>query len=341
MDIEPNVERAEALYRKASELTGPFAAASLNALAELAKHPKDKLYFFNQSAMRGNPNAHFMMGVFHSTGLFSVEINQAKALLHFHFAAIGNETKGAMAAGYRTHYGVGVPKDCERASLYYELAANAVIDEADRKSLIISNEQKILSDAFYKSNNKNNDDAEVVQYFQYAADKNLKRGLIGLGQLYYYGSRGLKRNFLKAFHLFKAAATKHSSGSGYANLGHMYLNGFVTDEIENMDSKRALSPTSSTANAKLNFYGDEDYISFERRPKYAKAKEMFTSAVQAGNSYGYAGLGVMFLWGLGIEQNIPHAMHLLKKAADAGNAYAHYSLGVLNLGKFQMLQCPS
>ena len=158
-------------------------------------------------------------------------------------------------------------------TLYYELAANAVIDEADRKSLIISNEQKILSDAFYKSNNKNNDDAEVVQYFQYAADKNLKRGLIGLGQLYYYGSRGLKRNFLKAFHLFKVAATKHSSGSGYANLGHMYLNGFVTDEIENMDSKRALSPTSSTANAKLNFYGDDDYISFDRRPKYAKAKE--------------------------------------------------------------------
>ena len=197
VEVEPNVQRAEALYRKASELTGPFAAASLNALAELAKHPRDKRYFFNQSAMRGNPNAHFMMGVFHSTGLFSVEINQAKALLHFHFAAIGNETKGAMAAGYRTYYGVGVPKDCERAALYYELAANAVIDEADRKSLIISNEQKILSDAFYKSNNKNNDDAEVVQYFQYAADKNLKRGLIGLGQLYYYGSRGLKRNFLK------------------------------------------------------------------------------------------------------------------------------------------------
>ena len=69
---------------------------------------------------------------------------------------------------------------------------------------------------------------------------------------------------MKAFHLFKVAATKHSSGSGYANMGHMYLNGFVTDEIENMDSKRALSPTSSTANAKLNFYGDDYYISFER-----------------------------------------------------------------------------
>ena len=44
--------------------------------------------------------------------------------------------------------------------------------------------------------------------------------------------------------------------------------------------------------------------------------------------------------GIRDQQNIPHAMHLLKKAADAGNAYAHYSLGVLNLGKFQTLQCP-
>ena len=68
---------------------------------------------------------------------------------------------------------------------------------------------------------------------------------------------------MKAFHLFKVAATKHSSGSGYANLGHMYLNGFVTDEIENMDSKRALSPTSSAANAN-SIFGDDDYISFDR-----------------------------------------------------------------------------
>ena len=74
-----------------------------------------------------------------------------------------------MAVGYRILRCRGL-NDRERAALYYELAANAVIDEADRKSLIISNEQK-LSDAFYKSNNKNNDDAEVVQYFQYAADK--------------------------------------------------------------------------------------------------------------------------------------------------------------------------
>ena len=344
LKVEQNVERAEALYRKASELTGPFAAASLNALAKLAKNPKDKLHFHNQSAIRGNPNSHFMMGVFHSTGLFETEINQAKALLHFHFAAIGNDTKGAMAAGYRIFYGVGVPKDCKRASLYYELAANAVVDEADRKSMTEANEQKVLSDTFYKSNQKSNDDAEVIQYFQYAADKGDKRGLIGLGQLYYYGLRGLKRDFLKAFHLFKKATTLHKSGAGYANMGHMYLNGFVTDEIESMDSNTALSPSSSSSSRKNVFYDDDDdnnndyahhfasYDEHKKKEKYLKAKEMFTNAIQAGNSFGYTGLGVMFLWGLGIDQNIPHAVHLLKKAADAGNAHAHYTLGVLNLG---------
>jgi SEL1 protein len=338
LNVKQNIERAEALYRKASRLTGPFAAAALNALAKLAKHPKDKLHFYNQSALRGNPNSHFMMGVFHSTGLFEAEINQGKALLHFHFAAIGNDTKGAMAAGYRIFHGVGVAKDCKRASIYYEIAANAVVDEADRKSMTEANEQKVLSDAFYKTNQKSNDDVEVLQYFQYAADKGDKRGLIGLGQLYYYGLRGLKRDFVKAFHLFKKAVTLHKSGAGYANMGHMYLNGFVTDEIESMDSNIALAPSSSSKKNVLSIDYDYDdlhdfsYNQNNGNKKYKKAKEMFSSSIQAGNSFGYAGLGVMFLWGLGIEQNIEHAVHLLKKASDAGNAHAHYTLGVLNLG---------
>ena len=53
VEVQPNVQRAEALYRKASELTGPFAAASLNALAELAKQSKRQAIFFQSIGNAG------------------------------------------------------------------------------------------------------------------------------------------------------------------------------------------------------------------------------------------------------------------------------------------------
>ena len=163
--------------------------------------------------MRGNPNAHFMMGVFIARAFFPLRLTRQKLSWFILLRLVVKQkvlwqlaTHILRCRGSKDwsaqHYTTNWRKRCNWWS------GSQIVDHFD--------EQKILSDAFYKNNNKNNDDAEVVQYFQYAADKNLKRGLIGLGQLY-CTVPWTKTKFLKAFHLFKVAATKHSSGSGYAN----------------------------------------------------------------------------------------------------------------------------
>ena len=317
-----DTKRARALYRKAVEMDGggKHGAAALNALAEMVwealpeaspSEVRETVKLYNESARNGNPYAHFMMGVFHSTGLFQTEVNQAKALLHFHFSAVGNDTRGMMAAGYRTYFGVGVPKNCKRAVVYYELAANVVVDLADAKGMTEPNEQKRVSDATLKVGSKQHGDEEVVRYYQFSADRKDLRGLVGLGQLYYYGLRGLDQDFGRAFDLFQEAAKHHASsgGNAFANLGHMYLHGFARP-----------GPGEAAAGAGA------------RTPDYAKALEMFEVAKKNGNSHGFAGLGVMYLWGMGVEQDVTEALKNLKKGAEAGNAIAHYNLGVLYLG---------
>ena len=313
--VTKDLERARALYQKVAGMKqSPYAAAALNALAELflfsqsdlSPHDfSEAISLFNASAAAGNPRAHFMMGVFHSTGLFRVAVNQAKALLHFHFSAIGNDTRGTMAAGYRNHFGIGVPRNCQRAVVYYELAANVVIDTADKKGVTEMNEQKSLSDTALKSSSQQTRDEDILQYFQYAADKGELRGLIGLGQLYYYGLRGVSRNFNKAFDLFqKASKLDKTNGAAFANMGNMFLYGFA--------------PATDGVAA--------------GEPNYAMALSMFDEAVALGSSFGNSGLGAMYLWGMGVPQDVKVALEHLKKASEAGNADAHYNLGVLYLG---------
>ena len=60
---------------------------------------------------------------------------------------------------------------------------------------------------------------------------------------------------------------------------------------------------------------------------YATAYREWKPLADKGDANAQFNLGVMFAWGLGVEQDVNEAMRLYHLAADQGNAQAEYRLG--------------
>lgn len=95
------------------------------------------------AAARGDPTAQGAMGFQQSLGLhpppdrsqrpFSFgPTDPPRALLNYYFAASGNDSFSQMVLGYRHAHGLGVPKSCEAAVLYYHPVAEETIALAAR-----------------------------------------------------------------------------------------------------------------------------------------------------------------------------------------------------------------
>lgn len=81
------------------------------------------------------------LGFLYSAGI-GVNASQARALVHYTFAALNNDSWAQMMLGYRHWAGVTVVSDCESALNYYRLVAN----KGEFEGLEIGN---TLSSKFY------------------------------------------------------------------------------------------------------------------------------------------------------------------------------------------------
>ena len=79
-------------------------------------------------AEQGHPQAQHVVGFLYSMGI-GVDSDQAKALVHLTFAALGGDTFSQMALGYRYHVGSGVAASCETSLSFYRTAAARVESE--------------------------------------------------------------------------------------------------------------------------------------------------------------------------------------------------------------------
>ncbi|KAG6837064.1 hypothetical protein H0H93_015332 [Arthromyces matolae] len=80
--------------------------------------------FLYHAQQTGNATSQALIGFFHSSGYRNVvPVNQAKAQLYYTFAANGGHRGAQMALGYRYWSGIGTQESCERASMWYEAAA--------------------------------------------------------------------------------------------------------------------------------------------------------------------------------------------------------------------------
>ena len=224
---------------------------------------------------------------------------EAAAMLLTQFSAMGGDVAAAMALGYRYLYGHGTPLDCDRSVLYYEIAANAAIEEMERLKVLPPNERARLSDAGALGlgpaarRRAVEADQQLVDYYQHTADKGDVGAQVALGKLYFHGSSGVPQNLAKAAVYFEQAA-KAGDAVASGSIGHMYLLGV------------GVKQNNETA------------------------RRFFVRGQDHGDAASLNGLGHLYMYGMGVEKNLEKAVRYFQKAAhEKGHAESFYNLGLI------------
>jgi SEL1 protein len=310
-DVSVDSRKAVKLLHETVELASrskvgkPVRGAALFQLASvydrgvqpISRDVRKAVAFYNESASVGNASAQHMMAYVYATGAHGVEQSEGLSVINDYFAAIGGNVAAAMAMGYRHLYGRGVPKECKSAQMFYELAANSAADKMNSASVPavhLSGER--LSDSTNLKKLRKQGSDEVVQYYHYSAEKGDTGAQVALGQLNYFGIRGVTQDFSKAAEHFQAALDKGET-SALGSLGHMYVLGLgVTKD-------------------------------------HAVAYKHFKKGAEMGQAAAQNGLGYLYAHGLHVAYARGKALHYFKLAAEQGNADALFNLGMIHMQK--------
>ncbi|EGZ16559.1 hypothetical protein PHYSODRAFT_544024 [Phytophthora sojae] len=253
---------------------------------------------YAEAAALGAPRAQFHVGVAKSYGLWGFPPDEAGAMTHYYFAALGGDMGAVMALGHKHLLGLGAPKKCESAVRYYEVAANEAVARREQNVShpaiydLPHRRLKTLAETQHKKNLPG--DSAIVDYYQFSADKGDPDATLNLATLYYYGARGLAQDLERAAALFQKAYNLGASGGAY-HLGHIYSLGIGVPQNN------------------------------------ATAFKYLQEAVNEGNTAAQNELAHMYLQGKGTQPDEEQAVALFKSAAKQGSMEAFYNLGVLHM----------
>ncbi|KAK8967366.1 hypothetical protein KSP40_PGU005612 [Platanthera guangdongensis] len=159
------------------------------------------------SASVGHPHAQSTLAFLYGSGILR-RINHPKSFLYHSFAAEGGNMQSKMVLAY-TYYRQDMFD--KTVKLYAELAEAAVA------SFLISKDPPVIESVRIHSGTEENKEAlrksrgeedEDFQITEYQAQKGNAVAMYGIGVLYYYGLRGVRRDHKKALSWFSKAVAK-------------------------------------------------------------------------------------------------------------------------------------
>lgn len=316
-----------------------FLLAEMNLYGNFT-HPRNYKESFRRyhdlSSRTGNSSAQHMVGFMYSTGIGgAVERDQARALLYHTFAAQGGNVRSEMALAFRHHSGIGTPRNCNEAVVYYKKVADKAIEYlhsgppggmalqrdayrlADEDGGVYGEGASVTSAGVNANKAGPNSDShasldDVLEYLDLMSRKGDPKATFSLGRLHYEGSRALNQNFKKAKAYFMIVAKKY-----WAKDGRIIAGGPAG--IEKVASKCA------GYLGRIFLRGEGTGQSFE------KALTWFRRGLANGDALCQYELGLMYLKGYGVPQDALKATDYFKAAADQDFASAQVNLGKLFL----------
>ena len=184
------------------------------------------------------------------------------------FASMLNMDEARAVLSHRFEYGFGVEKDQETSLFYLYTTAKMASLEFHRRGGEPIAERDRIDDLTEKEVFKGNlgDEDEIIQLQMVKAKEGDLPSILAMGDLYYYGARGMPRNQMLAREFFSDAASRGSL-EGVCGLAGMHLKG-------------------------------------EGGPKnLSKAIELYESAASEGSIRALNGLGYLYFFGEEIEKN--------------------------------------
>ncbi|XP_032478412.1 protein sel-1 homolog 1 isoform X5 [Phocoena sinus] len=200
---------------------------------------------FEKLTEEGSPKGQTALGFLYASGL-GVNSSQAKALVYYTFGALGGNLIAHMVLGYRYWAGIGVLQSCESALTHYRLVANHVASDISLTGGSVVQRIRLPDEVENPGMNSGMLEEDLIQYYQFLAEKGDVQAQVGLGQLHLHGGRGVEQNHQRAFDYFNLAA----------NAGNSHAMAFLGKLFKNVCERGRWSERLMTA---YNSYKDGDY----------------------------------------------------------------------------------
>ena len=337
--IHPSLARAvKELDASAEEDQNPdamFLLAEMNFHGNFT-HPRNFKTAYKRyqglASLTGNTTAQYMIGFMYATGIGdAVTRDQAKAQMYHTFAAEGGNTRSEMTLAYRSHVGIGTPRDCDRATHYYKRVADKVIkyyrsgppgghamfresyrwaDDAGGVYGEGSSMPIIGTGSAPSGPDANLED--IMEYLDLMSRKGELKATFSLGHMHYEGAQNLPRNFRKAMKYFKVVAKRYWNRDGSVN----------------PNQPRGIDKLASKAAGHIGLM----YLRGEGvELNFGTALMWFKRGVANGDALCQHHIGLMYLNGYGVQQDAYLASAYFTSAADQDSAASQTRLGALFL----------
>ncbi|XP_006817427.1 protein sel-1 homolog 1 [Saccoglossus kowalevskii] len=287
------------------------------------------LDMFTDLAAKGVPEGQTGLGFMYGAGI-GLNSSQAKALVYYTFGALGGEPLAQMMLGYRYWAGIGVSQSCESALTYYRKVAIKVSNDVSLNGGLAVQRVRLYDEIESSGTMTGLLDEDLIQYYQFLADKGDVQAQVGLGQLNYQGGRGIELDHQRALEYFTQAAESGNSNA-QAFLGKMYSEGSSVVKQDNVTAfkyfKKAAdqgNPIGQSGLGLLYMHGsgvDQDY---------SKALQHFQMASDQGWVDGQLHLGTMYYSGLGVKRDYKMAVKYFNLASQSGHVLAFYNLAQMH-----------
>ncbi|XP_065085460.1 protein sel-1 homolog 1 [Ochlerotatus camptorhynchus] len=321
-------------------------ARSHVAWAQLLGHPvhmdtEAAKKTFLELAESGLPDAQMGLGFMYSTGI-GFNVSQAKALVYYTMAALGDNSWAQMALGYRYWSGVGVPNSCETALDFYRKVATKVANQVTFSGGAAVHRIRLLDEVENSGPSSGILDNDLIDYYQLLADKGDVQAQVGLGQLHYQGGRGIPLDHQKALQYFSQAANA-GNAVAMAFLGKIYLEGSDNIKADNETALKYFKKAADLGNPVGQSGLGIMYLHGKGVPKdTVKALKYFTQAADQGWVDGQLQLGNMYFSGIGVKRDFKLANKYFNLASQSGHVLAFYNLGQMHaVGLGMMRSCPT
>jgi TPR repeat protein len=278
------------------------------------------ILLLSYSSCLGHPQSLYLLSVLYRTGLGVIvnpRISQRSLLL----ASYYNHPLSQMSLAYKHYIGVdGFPKDHEVASTYYRYAAvesNRVLVEHNE---VDTHSEAVRLDKKEDLENYRGPDSNWFSWLIHQAKRGVTDAQSALGEVFYYGSRGFRRNLTKAAEFYEMGANRGDAQMLF-NLGVVKLRG--QGVAENADEARDLLKKS----AELGFapaHNALGYYELNVRHNKSGAVEYFRFAAEHEDRDGLYNLGFALENGLapGTVGDLKSAMPYYIGAANKGHTGA-------------------
>ncbi|XP_033096330.1 protein sel-1 homolog 1-like [Anneissia japonica] len=284
---------------------------------------------FQAASAKGHPKAQAGIGFMYTAGI-STDSNQAKALVYYTFGALGGDVYAQMAMGYRHWAGIGVTQSCEAALVYYSKVADKVADEVSKGMMGIVQRIRLFDEQENPGSNGALLDEDLIQYYQFLADKGDVQAQVGLGQLNYQGGRGIARNHNRALEYFRNAA-EAGNANAQAYLGKMYSEGSSVLKQDNATAFKYFKMAADQGNPVGEFGLGSSYLQGRGvKQDQHKAFQYFNAAAEQGWVDAQLQLGKMYFSGVGVKKDYKMAFKFFNLASQSGHILGFYSLAQMH-----------